>query len=229
MEKVHELFAINAGLLQNILHDSKLCILDLDTTVETVHGQQQGTTRGYNPRYRGRHSHQPLLAFDGNSKAVLNAQLRNGYTHTANDIIAFYQKTEEALPAGTEIRHLRADRAFGSDIFLNTLAAGQVSYTVKLKLNPSLKRRLSEGALWERIHFDDHGAIEIGHISYKATTWTKHRRVIIVRTTEYADSGQISLREMRNYQAIATNLDWSGEDIWHFYNQRCTCENHIKE
>lgn len=123
VEKVHELFAINAGLLQNILHDSKLCILDLDTTVETVHGQQQGTTRGYNPRYRGRHSYQPLLAFDGNSKAVLNAQLRNGYTPTAKNTMAFYQKTEEALPAGTEIKHLRADHDLGSDKFLNTLEA----------------------------------------------------------------------------------------------------------
>lgn len=53
--------------------------------------------------------------------------------------------------------------------------------------------------------------------------------VIVVRTTEYADSDQISLWEMWDYQAIATNLDWSGEDIWHFYNQRCACENHIKE
>ncbi len=28
---------------------------------------------------------------------------------------------------------------------------------------------------------------------------------------------------------MATTLDWNKEDIWHFYHQRCTAENYIKE
>ncbi|GEO28066.1 hypothetical protein AAC03nite_38510 [Alicyclobacillus acidoterrestris] len=31
------------------------------------------------------------------------------------------------------------------------------------------------------------------------------------------------------YEAIATTFDWSGEDVWHFYNYRGNAENHIKE
>lgn len=31
------------------------------------------------------------------------------------------------------------------------------------------------------------------------------------------------------YEAIATTLDWSDEDVWHLYNFRGNAENHIKE
>lgn len=36
--------------------------LDMDSTVITRHGQQQGTARGYSPNKRGRLSNHPLLA-----------------------------------------------------------------------------------------------------------------------------------------------------------------------
>jgi len=37
--------------------------LDVDSTVLTRYGSQQGAKRGYNPTKRGRNSHHPLLAF----------------------------------------------------------------------------------------------------------------------------------------------------------------------
>ncbi|MCF6360504.1 MAG: transposase [Cyclobacteriaceae bacterium] len=37
--------------------------LDIDSTVLTRYGFQQGAKRGYNPQKRGRNSHHPLLAF----------------------------------------------------------------------------------------------------------------------------------------------------------------------
>ena len=37
--------------------------LDVDSTVLTRYGSQQGAKKGYNPKKRGRNSHHPLLAF----------------------------------------------------------------------------------------------------------------------------------------------------------------------
>lgn len=51
-------------------------ILDLDSTVETVYGQQSGAAKGTNPHKPGRKSYHPLLAFEGQSRLCLNAVLR---------------------------------------------------------------------------------------------------------------------------------------------------------
>ena len=41
--------------------------LDLDSTVITRYGQQEGAARGYNPAEHGRVSHHPLMAFVADS------------------------------------------------------------------------------------------------------------------------------------------------------------------
>ena len=37
--------------------------LDLDSTIITRYGNQQGAKKGYNPKKPGRNSHHPLIAF----------------------------------------------------------------------------------------------------------------------------------------------------------------------
>ena len=49
-------------------HRSRL-ILDLDSTIVTVFGHQEGAAVGYNPRYRGKRSYDPLLCVEANSCA----------------------------------------------------------------------------------------------------------------------------------------------------------------
>ena len=44
-------------------------ILDLDSTVVTVFGHQEGAAVGYNPHYRGKRSYDPLLCLEANSCA----------------------------------------------------------------------------------------------------------------------------------------------------------------
>jgi len=57
-----QLHRVNDYLLQHFIHRpdhrSRL-ILDLDSTVVTVFGHQEGAAVGYNPRYRGKRSYDP--------------------------------------------------------------------------------------------------------------------------------------------------------------------------
>jgi hypothetical protein len=41
--------------------------------------------------------------------------------------------------------------------------------------------------------------------------------------------GRIVFDSDWKYEAMVTPLDWEPLDVWHFYNQRCCMENHIKE
>lgn len=63
--------------------------LDVDSTAITRFGHQQGAEVGYNPRYHGRKSHHPLLAFLTELNLIVNFWLRPGNSHTANNIEGF--------------------------------------------------------------------------------------------------------------------------------------------
>lgn len=56
--------------------------LDVDSTIVTRYGEQQGAKRGYNPKKPGRNSHHPLIAFIGELR-MANFWLRSGDSHTA--------------------------------------------------------------------------------------------------------------------------------------------------
>jgi len=43
-------------------------VIDVDSTVKTVYGNQQGVSVGYNPHKCGAASYHPLLAFCGETK-----------------------------------------------------------------------------------------------------------------------------------------------------------------
>jgi hypothetical protein len=76
-----QLHRLNDRLLQQFIHRpnhrSRL-ILDLDSTVVTVFGRQEGAGVGYNPRYRGKRSYDPLLCLEANSSFLWDVELRRG-------------------------------------------------------------------------------------------------------------------------------------------------------
>ena len=63
--------------------------VNLDSTVLTRYGQQQGAKKGYNPRKHGRPSHHPLLAFLG-SGYVMNLWNRSGDAFSGQSAKEFF-------------------------------------------------------------------------------------------------------------------------------------------
>jgi hypothetical protein len=80
-----QLHRCNDRLLRQFIHQpehrSRL-ILDLDSTVVTVFGRQEGAEVGYNPRYRGKRSYDPLLCLEANSSFLWDTELRPGNAGT---------------------------------------------------------------------------------------------------------------------------------------------------
>jgi hypothetical protein len=63
--------------------------LDLDSSVVTRYGNQQGASVGYNPKKPGRKSHHPLIAFVADVEMVANFWLRSGDAYMANNFEPF--------------------------------------------------------------------------------------------------------------------------------------------
>ncbi|BAS26339.1 transposase [Limnochorda pilosa] len=237
--EVAGLEGVHREMLHPLLRNCGGAIVDIDNTVETVHGRQQGTAVGYNPRYHGRRSYQPFVAFEGQSRALLHAALRSGKTPNAREVIRFQAKKQ--LPEGFPVRFVRGDAHFGTEALLEELEAEErrtghkVAYALKLRLNPHLQSQVFKPLAWRRLASSDEPIIEAASVTYQAPRWKRSRRVVFIRAQRAPgpsfEPAQRLLFEASawEYQAIFTSEDWDEEDVWHFYNQRCTAENGIKE
>jgi hypothetical protein len=126
--------------------------LDLDSTVVTRNGEQEGANRGYNPAKRGRASHHPLLAFVAEARLVANFWLRPGNAASANNVLQFLEATLAHL-GNKVVGLLRADSGFFNDAFLSALEIKNIPYVVAAKLTQALQRTIYQtgaGGRWKR-------------------------------------------------------------------------------
>jgi Transposase DDE domain group 1 len=128
-----QLHRVNDYLLQHFIHGpdhrSRL-ILDLDSTVVTVFGHQEGVAVGYNPRYRGKRSYDPLLCLEANSSFLWDVELRRrdaGNWAGSEELLAC---CFHATPADIREVRVRADAGFGYGPVLEMLEARPAQYAV---------------------------------------------------------------------------------------------------
>lgn len=217
--------------------------LDLDSTVITRWGEQEGVAKGYNPRYRGRKSHHPLLAFVPDCTMVANCWLRPGDTADSSGAEDFLEDTLQKLE-GKRVGLLRADSGFFSGKILTALENRNepISYIIACRFNSRIKRQIAYNQAWMQV--DDADGIDIAETTYMADSWDTARRIIIVRqdTTirEKAPGKQLKPTQgclfpeefeidKYRYTCYVTNLSLPCLQIWRLYRGRADSENRIKE
>ena len=135
---------------------------------------------------------------------------------------------KQQLPSGVQIRAVRMDKGFTGEKVFQTLEQDGRDYVIKLKWTRRLEERVPDLA-WQCITHSDQEHCDVASLMYQATSWETPRRVVIVRRLDIDPEDVLCADWFWEYEAIVTTLDWSGEDIWHFYNHRGNAENHIKE
>ena len=208
--------------------------LDLDSTVMTRYGQQEGVARGYNPRKPGRCSHHPLMAFVADTRMIANLWLRPGNSHSANNVLSFLGDSLAKL-GDKRVALLRADSGFSERAFLDDLDRRGMHYLIALRLNQPLQRALVDETGWWKL---DEG-IELVRFDYQAPSWDKPRRVVGIRQKiderANAKGKQLSLFaddaifSQYRYSVIVTDMDLPATELWRLYRGRADCENRIKE
>ena len=86
--------------------------VDIDTTVKTVYGNQQGARKGHNRKHRGKQGFRPLLGFIQETREYLLGKLRQGTTVDGKEAAAFIADIENHLPGCVQEVLLRADGEF---------------------------------------------------------------------------------------------------------------------
>lgn len=207
--------------------------LDMDSTVITRHGEQQGAARGYNPNKRGRLSHHPLLAFVAEARMVANFWLRPGDASSANNVLQFIESTLHHLGSKT-VGLLRADSGFYDQAVFKLLEGKGINYVISARLTQGLQQAIIRDARW----FALETGLELAEITYQANSWDTARRIVVVRQSIkrknapgktlslFADDPDI---QGWRYGAMVTRLSLPPVEIWRSYRGRADCENRIKE
>ena len=112
--------------------------LDIDSSVMTRYGGQEGAKKGYNPSKRGRASHRPLIAFIADVKLVANMWLRSGNTSSSNNFLSFLEDTLSKLKNKT-VSLIRLDSGFFNTDILDYLETSQWITSLPLSLHIPFK------------------------------------------------------------------------------------------
>ncbi len=249
-EEVEALQEVNIYLFQktNRTKGPMTVAVDLDTTTVTVYGKQEGSEVGYNPKKPGRPCYQIAAAFLGNNGDVIYGELRNGKSGATTDFESFWSKILSILPPNYEVAVVRMDKGFFSERVLEFLETHEnVHYVCGVPAKPNLVE-------WARTHLSfrlvsegidaDKGRVRywISEGEFAFGTWNRPRRVVVVKTqtrNPKHDPEDVDLfgdpvepefvEEYAFYMTSFAPEELDAEGVWHFYNERGTVENRIKE
>ena len=202
--------------------------IDLDSSVITRYGNQEGAKKGYNPKKMGRNSHHPLIAFIDQTRMVVNAWMRSGNTADLNNWEDFLYETFKVILKNKEVGLVRADSGFYSNEFLKWFEKEELNYIIAVKFYENIKYQIGAVKEWTNISY----GLDVCEMKFKPDNG-EMRRYIIVRKklSKYPNSGGKLLFDepIYRYSAYVTNLTLPVDQIYNIYNTRADCENRIKE
>lgn len=196
-------------------------LLDLDSTADPTHGDQEGS---YYHGYYREHIYHPLLVFDGESGHLICALLRAGNTHASNSSVAILKRIVSGLRGRwpeAEIE-IRADAGFAVPALYDYCEAEGITYTVGLISNARLEG-MAEDLLAKAKESHQQTAEKARLFSegpYGAASWEKRRRVVY--KAEAMEKGT-------NTRFVLTTRTDGPKDLYEFYARRGESENWIKD
>jgi hypothetical protein len=197
-------------------------ILDMDSTEDRTHGQQQLSF--FNGHYDS-YMYHPLLIFEGKSGVLLNARLRPGNSAAFRQAVPMLRPLTRRLRARFPDREigLRADGAFCAPEILDYADYAGLNYAIGFGRNPKLLQLVMPLCEKLEMQWECEPGQTLRHytsFSYQARRWSRSRRVVakIERT-----------REGMNVRFLVTNRKGRAGAIFDWYEQRGQAENFIKE
>jgi hypothetical protein len=197
-------------------------ILDLDSTADPTHGQQEFSFwHGY---YDERMYH-PLLVFDAETGDLICALLRAGNSGAARAAVGLLRRIVRELRRRIRWRvqiEVRGDSGFALPALYEYCEQEQLSYTIGFARNRRLERAVEELVEETQAAFGREGVKQrrFSEFSYQADSWDRPRRM--VAKVEVQDRGLNRRYVVTNRRALRAG------QLYDHYIQRGQTENYIK-
>ncbi len=204
--------------------------INIDTTVKTVYGNQQGARKGHNNQHRGKDGLRPILCFIEETREYLLGKLRKGVTVTGKEAARFIADIKQHLPGCIQKVRLRADGEFLSwQAVKASLEAGFDFIIANRGCTP-----VFDAGSWYRPY--KRKPIEYNSCMYQPGGWEHACRFVVMRILKEQKHGlnqpqQCVLFEddKYTYRIFCTNLGGKAHKIIADYDKRADVENLVGE
>ena len=202
--------------------------INIDTTVETIYGSQQGGRKGHNPKNRGKKGFRPVLCFIEETREYFAGKLRRGETIGGEEVSALIRGFKKYLPGCVKKVILRGDGEFIS--WEAVKAAREEGFHFIFGNKVCAPPFAPAG--WYKVRKND--AVEYNEVMYQPAGWDYACRFVSMRIpkdTPSEGSMQLELLEDANYKyrTFVTDLTQPAHRVIEEYDQRADCENLIGE
>ena len=204
--------------------------INIDTTVKTVYGQQQGARKGHNTKHRGKEGLRPILCFIEETREYLLGKLRKGTTVDGKEAAKFIASIRQHLPGCVQNVLLRADGEFLS--WESVKAALDASFQFIIA-NRGCKP-IFDANTWYRPF--KRKSFEYNSCIYQPGGWEQPCRFVVMRIPK--DFKQSSNKQKQyvlfeddkyTYRIFCTSLSGKAHKIIAEYDKRADVENLIGE
>jgi hypothetical protein len=223
-----DLVRLNDALLQQFI---RLCgkqvrkrgeiLLDIDSTDDPTHGQQQFSF--FNGGY-GQYMYHPMLIFERHTGCLLAARLRAGNASSHARIVPLLLRLVPRLQAAfPKVKiQLRGDAGFALPLLYEFCEFFGIQYTLGIPANSVFQRRAEsrQKRLQRRYRRTQLPQRSFSSFRHRARSWSRQRRICY--KAEHTAVGT-------NLRFLITNCPGRASQVFAFYNDRGECENRIEE
>jgi len=194
-------------------------ILDIDVTIKSIYGRQQGAELGHNPHKPGRPSHAYHSYFMANTRLCLGVEVLGGKQHAARHALAGLWALLDQLPRTHWPAMLRGDCGYGNEVLLQAAEARSMPCLFKLRHTAKVKTLVAQtqraGGQWQ----DAGNGWEVMEATLRLSGWSRERRVVLVREAPALAPVGAQARRRRDHLAgslpgseqwASSTAPWSG-------------------
>ena len=204
----------------------KSCWIDIDSTVKSAYGNQEGAVKGFNAKKKGAVSYHPLLAFCAHTKEIVQGVLRPGNVYTANGVVEFVEQVQANFSGKRII--LRGDSGFFYGKLLDLLDSNKDGYLIKVKLKNLDELLVKQN--WRSVR--NQPGFEQCRFEYACKDWNRARSFVAIRKEKPREkSDQLAFYEPVEYETFCyvQSEDFNPWKAHKTYGKRATCETWIEE
>lgn len=204
--------------------------IDIDTTVETLFGNQQGGRKGHNTKNRGKKGYRPVLCFIEQTREYLAGKLRKGVTIDGKECAAFIATIKAQLPGCVKKVLMRADGEFLS--WQSVQAAMDAGFSFIIA-NKGCRPPFDSNEWYE---LKNRKNIQYNNCTYQPNEWGKQCRFVAMRIPkeEKRPKGKHVQCELfeddrYTYRIFCTSLTGKAHKVIDKYDKRADVENLVGE
>jgi hypothetical protein len=223
---------------------SEAWVLDMDSTVKTLYGHQEGAEVGYNPHKPGRPSHAYHTYMLSSLRLVLRVDVLPGDEYNVAHATDGLWTLLEHLGPGRRPALLRGDKSWGIERVMARAEQTGLGYLFRLRVTLNVRRAL-ERAMQQSDWADAGQGWHGKETALRLQGWSRQRRIILLRRKLAADpaipdrsnSAQPLLgftevgpdNDLWEYAALVTSLDSEILTLGQLYRDRADAENVFDE